>query len=606
MGIIERNNATFDTTTKAKKVESITSFIFATSTSKNSLDIKTDIAENLRSSYKIFKHDAGSYMPNKSTFESHYTLGLEMGIWKNTKNFQLTDLARRVADLEITSREYLDIVFLNLFGYYEEIDGSFSYKHFLYETLVYLNENNLVDVENDKEVLGIPFASIFRHVEGYEDLDGKSEKTVNQQLNSLFNYLTDTDYFTAVSSRQFIVSKKWQDRVNELIEMCNLEYSEQPRSEVQKIFKGNQEKYADYLTKVPGNVEIVGGIALKDIKEEDEQSSVHHIDRYKQKGGKNKVYFGAPGTGKSYQVTKDIEKIYPTFNGTDSVESIYVIRTTLHPEYTYNDFVGQLLPDIEGNDIKYTFQTGIFTDALKRSIEMPNNQIFLVLEEMSRANVAAVFGDLFQLLDRDENGDSQYAINNSLIANSVYGNKNKQIRIPSNLTILATVNTNDQNVFVMDTAFKRRFEWEYISTKPIENINNRNILIYSRDGKALNIKWNNFYQLLNEFITEDMQLSEDKQLGQFFIKFSSNESEELREKNDQEQLKNKLLQYLWEDIQAVSYDQRLFQDSITSFGDCYERFDKGKNVFSDKFIAKVQESVESIKSGEISGETESK
>lgn len=590
MGIIERDNATFDTTIKSGKIESITSFIFATSSAVGSSDMKGEIIKNLSNSYKIFKHDTSSYTPDKSRFESHYTLGLEMGIWQNTQDFQLSNLAKRVADLEITSREYLDIVFLNLFGYYKETDGSFVYKHFLYEILTYLNKNRLVDIENKKEVLGKPFSTIFRHIKGYENLDGKTDATVNQQLNSLFNYLIDTDYFTKISRDVFIVSEKWQNRIDELIKMCNLEYAEKSKDEVQVVFKSNQKLYAEYLTKVPTNVEIIDGIILKDIKCDNVETSRHSNTQR----GKNKVYFGAPGTGKSYQVTEDIKETYPTFNEPDSEESTYVFRTTLHPEYTYNDFVGQLLPDVEGNDIKYTFQTGVFTDALKRSIGTPNNQIFLVLEEMSRANVAAVFGDLFQLLDRDDSGASEYAINNALIANCIYQNKSKQIRIPNNLTILATVNTNDQNVFVMDTAFKRRFEWEYISTEAIKNINDHNIVINRGDGEVLRINWNRFYPLLNEFITGNMRLSEDKQIGQFFIKFSDNEDKKLQEKDDQKQLKNKLLQYLWEDVQEMSFDQRLFQESITSFGDCYKRFEEGKSIFNDKFIDKIQNS-ESVK-----------
>ncbi|ATO43926.1 AAA family ATPase [Loigolactobacillus coryniformis] len=315
--------------------------------------------------------------------------------------------------------------------------------------------------------------------------------------------------------------------------------------------------------------------------------------------GINRIYFGAPGTGKSYKVTKDIEKIYPEFTKEGSLDSQFVFRTTLHPEYTYNDFVGQLLPDVNGNDITYTFQTGVFTDALWFAEHNSYAQVFLVLEELSRANVAAVFGDLFQLLDRDKTGTSEYAINNALIADKVYdGRKNKKVKIPNNLTILATVNTNDQNVFVMDTAFKRRFEWEYVGTEPDqdENVNNREITVCRQDGSTLEMSWIEFYPLLNEFITSNMGLSEDKQIGQFFIKFSGDE------KFDRDQIKNKLLQYLWEDVNTVSYDEKLFQSDLLSFGACYQRFDRNGCVFSGKFIEKLDDFLKNGKRSERDGQ----
>ena len=225
----------------------------------------------------------------------------------------------------------------------------------------------------------------------------------------------------------------------------------------------------------------------------------------------------------------------------------------------------------------------------------------MVLEELSRANVAAVFGDLFQLLDRT-NGRSDYSITNSLIANYVYRSitdsqeidfSERKIYLPTNLVIIGTVNTNDQNVFVMDTAFKRRFEWEYVSTDPVygkngEEINNPSIE-YKKDSS---VKWWDFYLSINYYITAIMNLSEDKQIGQFFIKFENDSS------RNQSMLQNKLLQYLWEDVQKATYGKDLFASQISSFSELYRKFGDGENVFSDDFL----ELLNSRNSNKISSE----
>lgn len=302
----------------------------------------------------------------------------------------------------------------------------------------------------------------------------------------------------------------------------------------------------------------------------------------------NCIFYGAPGTGKSYNVSELIKNYYPNFYKTDSEDSQFVFRTTLHPEYTYNDFVGQLMPVKKGDDINYEFTPGVFSLALKKALINPQMYVFLVLEELSRANVASVFGDLFQLLDRKD-GISEYSITNSLIANFVYSKdsdplhkdySNQKIFLPANLVIIGTVNTNDQNVFVMDTAFKRRFEWEYISTDPVGNDLNNPEFEYQTSHM---IKWWDFYQKLNQFITSVMNLGEDKQIGQFFIHFKDD-----IEKN-KKLIQNKLLQYLWEDVQKVSYASKLFSEEIKNFSDLYKKFGRGEKIFSNEFLELLED-----------------
>src|SRR5699024_7641624 len=225
--------------------------------------------------------------------------------------------------------------------------------------------------------------------------------------------------------------------------------------------------------------------------------------------GINRLYFGAPGTGKSYSIASFI-KNNGLPNYSDKTDHQNVFRITLHPEFSYTDFVGQVMPvvtpvekDSEQTRIEYKFSSQVFTKALKYSVHNPNVPVFLILEEMSRANVAQVFGDLFQLLDRDENGESEYRIDNELIAKEIWGNHSKKIFLPSNLFVLGTVNTSDQNVFVMDTAFKRRFEFEYMDTNKVavdsegKPINDFKFSLSMEDQEKKDFNWITFYQALN-------------------------------------------------------------------------------------------------------------
>src|SRR5699024_5444594 len=119
-------------------------------------------------------------------------------------------------------------------------------------------------------------------------------------------------------------------------------------------------------------------------------------------------------------------------------------------------------------EISYEFVNGIFVQSLITALNNKEHDVFLVLEEMSRGNIVSIFGELFQLLDRDSDGDSEYSLRNSNITAElkkyVLNWYSDEIYLPKNFHILGTINTSDQNVFVMDTAFKRRFDFEYIST----------------------------------------------------------------------------------------------------------------------------------------------
>lgn len=317
---------------------------------------------------------------------------------------------------------------------------------------------------------------------------------------------------------------------------------------------------------------------------------------------KQKIYFGAPGTGKSHHVQE---------NDLNGVSKDKIFRVTIHPEYTYSDFIGQLLPEASssGGSVEFKFKPGPFTRALIEAYNDSSQNVYLILEEISRGNVAAIFGDIFQLLDRDIYFKSKFPIRNKDIADLIIQLITDEISLPSNFNIIGTVNVNDQNVFPMDTAFKRRFEWEFIASRPAEDssgsrlskLNNAKFYLSIDNVETNNLEtnWQSFYTSLNAFITDKdsgMGKSEDKQVGQFFVDFGEELVEDSHSsdptiaqeatKKINHIMRNKLLLYLWQDVEnnaSFNTSKNLFHKNIKSFDDLYTNYGNDK-VFSDDFI----------------------
>lgn len=179
-----------------------------------------------------------------------------------------------------------------------------------------------------------------------------------------------------------------------------------------------------------------------------------------------KVYYGVPGTGKSFRIRSFLDSLYPD----PAVRDAHCRRVIFHPTYTYDDFVGCIRPRLSSDrELYYVYVPGPFTSLLKESFLHPAETYYLVIEEINRGNAPSIFGDLFQLLDRQDSGKSMYAIqNNEILAyfsrdpalKDVFAKG--QIWLPANFNLLATMNTADENIFVLDNAFKRRFALEYV------------------------------------------------------------------------------------------------------------------------------------------------
>ncbi|GAA8192222.1 hypothetical protein HpKG129_02710 [Helicobacter pylori] len=264
-------------------------------------------------------------------------------------------------------------------------------------------------------------------------------------------------------------------------------------------------------------------------------------------GGKNIILYGVPGSGKSYTLQRDY------CNDNSVVEKI-----VFHPDYSYSDFVGQIMPSVDDSGIvSYKFNPGPFTNILKKAYHNPQIKHVLVIDEINRGNAPAIFGEIFQLLDRlkhDKNGfkkgSSEYAINNMDIANIVHSDKNASIRIPSNLWIIATMNTSDQNVFTLDTAFQRRFSMQLIENS-FENVDDdfKNMKILDTD-----ITWQKFCTTINEKIAQNndgLSSMEDKRFGVYFVNIDDLKSKE--------NFAHKVIKYLWDDV--FKFDRNIIFDT---------------------------------------------
>lgn len=284
-----------------------------------------------------------------------------------------------------------------------------------------------------------------------------------------------------------------------------------------------------------------------------------------------KIYYGCPGTGKSYKVMKETE-------GEDGKKTIYfdkygvyvpdieaiedksehttnIFRTTFHPDYDYSTFVGSYKPvmnpvlDEEGNEtdkeeLGYEFVPQVFTNAYVRAWKslnddtIPNEKkhVYLIIEEINRGNCAQIFGDLFQLLDRRKDGRSEYFIVPDAELRKYLAKQNlesNKLILPENLHILATMNTSDQSLFPMDSAFKRRWAMEYI---PV-NLEHEIAKGFTFKVNDKEYSWVKFLAKVNPLIRKATD-SEDKQMGEFFIKGKISEDD----------FKNKVMFYIWNDV----------------------------------------------------------
>lgn len=306
------------------------------------------------------------------------------------------------------------------------------------------------------------------------------------------------------------------------------------------------------------NLEIINDKGVFKLIQKTNSKSVSPLKETKQI-----VYYGAPGTGKSYKVDIEIKDLDVNFYE----------RITFHPEFDHNSFIGGYKPvsakDINGNDIiKYQFVPQAFTNIYVRAWNDLENQYYLVIEEINRGNCAEIFGDIFQLLDRKSNYTVSASNELKEHLNKVLINKdgiNNGLKLPPNLSIYATMNTSDQSLFPMDSAFKRRWDWEYIPICDKEiNENgsiNESFQYVVKIDELTSFKWINFITNVNKRIKSNQNLGMDKCIGNYFI---NSDSKEIELKD----FINKVVFYLWNDV----FKDEDSSDSIFEKGTSYEDF----------------------------------
>ena len=331
---------------------------------------------------------------------------------------------------------------------------------------------------------------------------------------------------------------------------------------------------------------------------------------------RNRIFFGAPGSGKSFLMDADRKLLTGENNSTDYE------RVTFHPDYSYANFVGTYKPvpckDEKGNDsITYEYVPGplirVLIKALKSAKRKEKKPFLLLVEEINRANTAAVFGDIFQLLDRNKDYISEYPIHasedikNYFAKPEILGGKPEdyeQLRIPDNMFIWATMNSADQGVFSMDTAFKRRWDFKYIGIDDNDSELAGKKVVLGQSSFQHRVEWNELRKQMNHFMA-DQGINEDKQLGPYFINKTIAVPEsgaEIDREKFCEAFKNKVIMYLFED--AVRQKRAVLFEGITGdktrySGICREFDEKGVFIFHQSITDKLH--IEKVNSADGSG-----
>tara|TARA_R110002110_G_scaffold92540_1_gene241416 strand:+ start:1584 stop:3185 length:1602 start_codon:yes stop_codon:yes gene_type:complete len=295
-------------------------------------------------------------------------------------------------------------------------------------------------------------------------------------------------------------------------------------------------------------------------------------------GGMNKLFYGAPGTGKSYLVEQKAKALVGD----------NIVKTIFYPDMQNSDFIGSLKPaKIPGGGITYSFSPGPFAKAVAMAAAKPGENVVLVVEELNRAPAAAVFGELFLLLDRDENGQSEYSLDfpseefalwfSEKTSGQTLPFENK-LYLPANLSIFATMNSADQGVYPLDTAFRRRWHSEYVrmdyaSAAP------GNVKVVGADAVSFDLPWGGFVKALNEFLTDHHEIEEDRLVGPWFLN-----KRDLTEKT----IPGKLLIYLWDDLLRHDDRKKVFFKDVKNYGQLNSRSESGQQIFSDALVSNFQ------------------
>lgn len=344
--------------------------------------------------------------------------------------------------------------------------------------------------------------------------DGERDVIFNQ--NSLYRKLLETHDSVDINGDKEakgslrILKSLLSDGLNPFLKYSNGVVSTNEQKAVE--LESYQERVDTFLRLSATKV-----IGLEDVDAADEGIAPQEYEANRLTTGCNVLLYGVPGSGKSYTIEHEYCK-----------PGSQVERLVFHPDYTYSDFIGQILPAVDDNgQVSYKFTAGPFTNILRDAYNHPTTEYILIIEEINRGNAPAIFGEVFQLLDRkveyrevDDDGfpigTSEYGITNANIAKIVYGDEKHKVRIPSNLSIIGTMNTSDQNVFTLDTAFQRRWDMRLIEN----NFENVDPSLADATILDTSVTWKDFCTEINKIVVGNgarMTSAEDKRLGAYFV-----------------------------------------------------------------------------------------
>ena len=416
-----------------------------------------------------------------------------------------------------------------------------------------------------------------------ENVDTPKEKKTSNKRDGFIEYCKENgvsraadQYESGIRSMESEMSENVDDEYEQDECAALLNRIDEYVKSIDNSLVGNRRNWCLYVKKY---VEYKKSIIVCDVNEisssnmQDEAGFDSYDYSIAKHLGINKVFYGTPGCGKSYYVENVVL-------AQEEIDVNSVFRTTFFQDYTNTDFVGQVLPKVnEDGSVTYEFNPGPFTLALKCAIDNPDEKVALIIEELNRGNAPSIFGDIFQLLDRKD-GTSRYSIVNVNI--QAYLKKESMydlgyIRIPSNLYIFATMNTSDQNVFTLDTAFKRRWKFEKLTNDFLGKDT-----IGARFVPGLqSITWKVFVETINKYIISHANSlsAEDKQLGKYFV-----DEDLLLETPDEltedilKEFAYKVFEYLWADVAKFNRND-WFVEEVKSLDILIYKFVNHENVF---------------------------
>ena len=480
-------------------------------------------------------------------------------------------------------------------------------------------------LRNDKAVMGLWLQDKLRN-SGFS----KEELQVRKQIKKkegkegeeghVADFYLDIDW-EKLSDKDLTQIKNLYDRLKKFQEN-NEAWPNDENERKSQIKLYNEGHLSDVRTYIAQRLK--GGVSKEEQPQDSKKQTIMPPIQSLLKANLNVIYFGAPGTGKSFKLKEAVEgkknNDGSIFQDKDNRIGLFVDvkdgkvnqrryeRVTFYPTYSYAQFVGCYKPVMKpksdgtpGDEIAYEFVAGPFLRVLVKALNDRANIFCLVIEEINRANAAAVFGDVFQLLDRPD-GVSDYDIAVSEdVKKFLYEDKNGltedgketleklagegRLKIPSNMYIWATMNSADQGVFPLDTAFKRRWEFEYIGIDNGEDSGGDGQLPPNKwtiAGGKHKYNWNDVRKYINDLLSEN-GVNEDKLMGVRFVTATdaAKDGEPLSLVSPAT-FKSKVLMYLWEDA-ARMCRQKLFANGIKTFSKLQDEWDdKGVDIFFRK------------------------